>query len=1138
MHDIAAWLEDIGLGQYAERFRANDITTMVLPELTNDDLRELGLSLGHRRLLLKAIKDLGVTEIAAAHMAVPSMPEQDLATCRRGERRQLTVMLVDLVGSTELAAKLDPEDMGQVIRAYQEACIEVVERWDGQLTRFIGDGVFANFGYPRAREDDAERAVRAGLAVTEAVANLKAEDGSRLAARVGIATGVVMIGDLIGQGAAQEETVVGETPNLAARLQVLAGPGQVVIAASTRRLVGALFEFIDLGPQRLKGFPEPLMVWRVLGESGAESRFEAVHGERPLPLVGRDHEIGLLLDRWERVKEGEGQVVLLAGEPGIGKSRIVRTLRERLADEPLIPLSCCCSPYHASTALYPVVSSLERAAGFARDDGAKARLDKLEALLAHGTDALSEAVPLLAALLGIETGERYPVPKLSSQHQKQRTIEVLVEQVEGLAAKQPVLAVYEDVHWVDPTTVELLGLLIERVQRLPVLALITFRPEFRPPWTGHAHAMQLSLSRLTRRHGQALVAAVTGGKTLPDDVLDHILAKTDGVPLFVEELTKAVLESGLLTDAGDHYTLAGPLVPLAIPATLRDSLMARLDRMGSAKIVAQIGAVLGHRFDLDFIRLMWNGSNEILDYALKQLTLASLLVVRPTSPTVEFEFKHALMGDIAYDSLLRSDRRRYHLRAAEVIDSHFRRLVDERPELIARHYSGAGERVKAFKFWCKAGEAAARRSANKEALSYMDAAHDEITNVENMQSAEIEKCRLQLFMIQAPVLVALRGWSAPEVESNYKEALRITASLGGSSHQMFDIWRGLYNVYLLHGDLRRAEEAAGRLRDIADELRDEDLLLSWHRAIGLCDFLAANFKDACTHMEEAMASFDPANHARHTFAQGSHPAVVAYSIGAWAHWFRGHPERAAKASTAAICAANNAEHPFSLAYALCLASSLAQCRDEADEALSLAESALALSTSHKFPYWQAWANIVKGWSLAALETPAEGAEILRDGIAQYATTGAAQIKSYALCLLAEAYSRMRCWQEAIEAADWAIAESRRSGIVFYEPEAHRLRGEGLCRTGERFAGLGAFVRAVRIADRQRSAPMLLRASVSLLHWLERDRLRAIVVARAKRMLAQTEETCPASELATARHALRNSIGAELPPELRTELTLH
>jgi tetratricopeptide (TPR) repeat protein len=409
---------------------------------------------------------------------------------------------------------------------------------------------------------------------------------------------------------------------------------------------------------------------------------------------------------------------------------------------------------------------------------------------------------------------------------------------------------------------------------------------------------------------------------------------------------------------------------------------------------------------------------------------------------------------------------------------------------------------------------------------------------ENIGNTDIAKYRLQLLMIRAPVLVQLRGWSMRDVEIDYDEALSIARSLGESTPDLFDIWRGLYNVYVLHGDLRQAEEAAGRLRDIAVELGDEDLLLSWHRAIGLCDFLAASFEDASAHMEEAMASFVPAKHARHTFAQGSHPAVVACSIGAWAHWFRGHPKRAAKASTAAILVAKKSKHPFSMAYALCLASSLAQCRDKADKALDLAETALALSTSHEFPYWQAWAKIVKGWSLAALENPGDGLEILLDGIVRYESTGAAQIKSYALCLLAEVYSRMRRWQEAIDAADSAVAESRRSGIVFYAPEAHRLRGEGLCRTGERFAGLGAFLRGVRIADRQRSAPMLLRASVSLLHWLERDRLRAIVVARAKRMLAQTEGTCPASELAGARHALRNSIGAELPPELRAELTFH
>ncbi|NIP88750.1 MAG: AAA family ATPase, partial [Gammaproteobacteria bacterium] len=465
------------------------------------------------------------------------------------ERRHLTVLFCDLVGSTALAARLDPEDMGRVIRAFQECCADVVRRWDGHIARYMGDGMLAYFGWPRAHEDDAERAVRAGLELTAVVASLGRDHGSVHAARVGIATGLVMVGDLIGEGAAQEETVVGETPNLAARLQAMATPGSVVIAEGTQRLVGGLFEYVNLGAQDLKGFGSPVHAWRVIGEGGAESRFEALHGGALATLVGREAEIGLLLDRWERAREGEGQVVLLSGEPGIGKSRIVRALRERLADQHHTPLAHYCSPYHTDSALYPVIRLLERAAEFTGDDDAPARLVKLEGLLSRGTEALGEAVPLVAALLGIDAGARYPAPTLSPQRLKQRTFELLVDQVEGLAATAPVLAVYEDLHWVDPTTLELLDLLIERVERLRVLVLTTFRPEFNAPWTGYSHVLQLPLSRLARRHRQALVAALTDGKPLPEEVLDQIVAKTDGVPLFVEELTKTVLESGLLRDA-------------------------------------------------------------------------------------------------------------------------------------------------------------------------------------------------------------------------------------------------------------------------------------------------------------------------------------------------------------------------------------------------------------------------------------------------------------------------------------------------------------------------------------------------------------------------------------------------------------
>jgi class 3 adenylate cyclase len=560
MTDVAAWLKELGLERYEPAFRESEITIAVLPELTEADLKELGLPLGPRKLLLRAIASL--TTRSAAEPTPAST-----TTSREAERRQLTLLFCDLVGSTELSAQLDLEDFGQVIRAYHGACASVVERWGGHVAKYMGDGVLAYFGWPMAHEDEAERAVRAGLELIESVAGLETPGGGNLAVRVGIATGQVVVGDLIGTGAAQEETVVGETPNLAARLQAFAKPGAVVIAASTRRLLGGLFTLTALGPVRLKGFAESLAVFGVEGEGRAEGRFEALHGQRLTPLVGRDHELAMLMERWAWARDGEGQVILISGEPGIGKSRLLRALRQELSGEPHFALSHFCSPHHVNSAFHPVITQLERAAAFESDDGPGTRLAKLEALLGRVPDQSDDAVPLLVALLGIPTSDRYPALDLSPQRQKQRTLEVLIEQLAGLARARPVLELYEDIHWVDPSTLELLDLLVERVRDLPVLVVLTYRPEFTPVWTGHAHVTSLTLNRLGRRQAVAIMERITDGKSLPVDVLDQIVAKTDGVPLFIEELTKTVLESGQLTDAGDRYELSGRL-PLAIPATL------------------------------------------------------------------------------------------------------------------------------------------------------------------------------------------------------------------------------------------------------------------------------------------------------------------------------------------------------------------------------------------------------------------------------------------------------------------------------------------------------------------------------------------------------------------------------------------
>ena len=532
---VGAWLRELGLERYEQAFHDNDVTPAVLPELTDQDLKDLGVSLGHRRLLLKAIRALDEDGSHLEATEGADQPSTRPTTARsEAERRQLTVLFSDLVGSTALAAKLDPEDMGAVITAYQSAVSAEIARFDGHVAKYMGDGVLAYFGYPQAHEDDAERAVRAGLALTAAVAALTAS-GATLAARVGIATGQVMVGDLVGEAEAQERAVVGETPNLAARLQGLAEPGSVVIAPGTRHLVAGLFDLADLGEQTLKGFGQSVRVWSVQGEGSAETRFEARHSAGLSPLVGRTHELALLLDRWSRAKVGEGQVVLLSGEPGIGKSRIARGLIEAVGAESHLRLRYQCSPHHTNSAFHPITEQLARAAGFRPHDEDNARLDKLEGLLGPSSADLASSAALIAALLGIPTGERYPPLDLGPERQKQRTLEILTQQVEALAVHQPVLMVCEDAHWIDPSTQEAFDFLVERLEHLSVLLVLTSRPEYVSPWVGRANLTQLSLNRLSRREGVAIVARLAGGKTLPDEVLEQIMAKTDGVPLFVEE---------------------------------------------------------------------------------------------------------------------------------------------------------------------------------------------------------------------------------------------------------------------------------------------------------------------------------------------------------------------------------------------------------------------------------------------------------------------------------------------------------------------------------------------------------------------------------------------------------------------------
>src|SRR5512132_3656359 len=725
MKGIAEWLASIGLSEYAQRFAENAIDLSVLRDLTEQDLKDLGVLLGHRRKMLRAIAELEGTALA------PTETATEPARRDEAERRHLTVMICDLVGSTALSARLDPEDMRVVIDAYHAACARITRTYDGFLAEFRGDGILAYFGYPIAHEDDAERTVRAGLDIIAAVAQLETRAAEPLAVRIGIATGVVVIGELSREGALREHAVVGDTPNLAARLQALAAPGTVVVAASTRRLLGDLFHLRDLGWHEVKGIGEPVAAWAVEGVSDSESRFEAVHAVGLTDLIGREEEIDFLLERQRLAWKGEGQIVLSSGEPGIGRSRLAAALAERIAGEPYTRLRYQCSPYHTNSALHPFIAQLERAAGFKADDTLEQRLDKLETVLAMGVSRIAGVAPLFAALLSIPFGERYAPLALSPTQQRRRTLAALLDQFEGLASQQPILLLFEDAHWADATSLELLDLTVERMRQLPVLALFTFRPEFEPPWVGLPNVGTLTLGRLDHNDVESMVAQVTGGRVLPAEVLKQIVAKTDGNPLFVEELTKAVLEAGILVEDAKGYRLDGPLPPFAIPATLQDSLMARLDRRAPVREIAQIGAAIGREFSYSLVHALVGRDETALKYALAQLEQAELVFRRGEPPEAVYSFKHALVRDAAYESLLKSRRHQLHGQIARALEERFPDVATGEPEILARHFTEAGLVEPAIDYSLKAGQHAARRSANAEALNHLARGLELLPNIED-----------------------------------------------------------------------------------------------------------------------------------------------------------------------------------------------------------------------------------------------------------------------------------------------------------------------------------------------------------------------------------------------------------------------
>jgi class 3 adenylate cyclase/predicted ATPase len=748
MQQVADWLERLGLSQYARCFAENDISFVILPDLTDQDLEKIGVaSLGHRRLLLRSIAELKIVDkTTLASDVAPSAPPA-AATMDIAERRQVTVMFSDLVGSTALSARMDPEDLREVISAYQKCVAETVQRFGGFVAKYMGDGVLVYFGYPLAHEDDAERAVRAGLALVKAITDLKTH--APLQTRVGIATGLVVVGDLTGSGEAQERGIVGETPNLAARLQGVAEANSVVIAEGTRKLVGNLFDLDDLGAQDLKGVTGPVRAWVARRPASVESRFEAFHAAGLTELVGREEELELLLRRWSKAKTGGGQVVLLFGEAGIGKSRLTAALMERLTGEPHIRLRYFCSPQHTDSALHPIIGQMERAAGLAHGDTAQLKLDKLDALLAPTSTSKQDGA-LFAEMLSLPNDGRYPALNMDPQQRRQKTLEALTAQLEALSRQKPALMIFEDAHWTDPTSLETFGRVVDGVRSLPVLLIVTFRPEFEPPWIGRHYVAALTINRLAQHDVEAMIGRVVGNKLIPAGVRKDIIERTDGIPLFVEEMTKAVLEA----ESEEEAQGTGATVPsaLAVPASLHASLMARLDRLGAAREVAQIGAAIGREFSHALLAAVIPKPEADLGSALERLIDAGLLFRQGVPPHVTYLFKHALVQDAAYGTLLRDSRRALHARIAETLEGQFADIADTQPELLARHCTEAGLIEKAAGLWGKAGQRSLARAALVEGTKQIKRALDQIATVSATPALRGEEIKLEVAFANALAL--------------------------------------------------------------------------------------------------------------------------------------------------------------------------------------------------------------------------------------------------------------------------------------------------------------------------------------------------------------------------------------------------
>ncbi len=993
--------------------------------------------------------------------------------------RQVTVLFCDLVGSTELSFKLDPEELASVIDDYRGSCQAVADHFGGIVRGYAGDGVRIDFGHPRAHEDDPERAVRAALELLDKIRALRTPSAESLQARVGIATSNVAAVDGSAVSDPTELLIVGDAPNLAARLQARTEPNSIVIAEGTRLLVGGTFDLIDRGLHELKGFPRPERIWQVTGISGIETRFEAAHPKGSTPLVNRKRELDMIERLWGKAKDGHGQVVLVTGEAGIGKSRIVQAVREHVSTESGVQLLFQCSPYYQHTALYPVIRQIEHDAAITRSDEPETRFRKLETLLRHSSTNPQGIVPLFGALLSLPKSSQFRLREMSGAKQKEETLVAIVQRLEGLVSHGPLLVIIEDVHWIDPTSLELIGRLIVRAPRLQMMILITCRPEFFSPWGNFPHVSDCPVGRLSPEYSTELMQALSGRKALPDDIACQILSKSDGLPLWVQELTKTVLASRLLTEAGGRYFLTSSVESIDVPNTLRDSLMARLDQIAPIKHVAQLGATIGREFSYELLVEVMKPDDHGLKETLGQLADAGIIFVKGRPPNATCKFTHALLRDTAYESLLKRQRTALHKKIVRTIESTFPELAETEPEFLAHHCTEAGETLKAIKYWRAAGERAAARSAHKEACHHIEKCIDLLAELpDKRQRMELE---LTLRIVLGPSQAATGIYSTHHVEHNFARAMQLCEELGDRPEAV-EAYSGAAAHFYVKGTLTKALGLAEECIALAERWDNTGDRIDAHRVMGELLFYMGDLKRSCEHLHRCIELYDPATH-RELFKQtGDDPAVAAYMYLSIALWLLGYPEQASGKLEEGLDLANSVNHVVTSAQADLYAAWFHAMRREESAAEELARRSIRRCQDYGVSLYEGLNTVLLGWVLARRDRKSQGIEQMQTGMDIILEEEAGICLTTFQPWLAEGLCALGRSRRGLRLLDESIGEAENCNEHVYDAERMRLRGELLVLQGADLSEVaGCYESAMKLARERGMRSLELRAALSLVN---------------------------------------------------------